>query len=77
MISAAIDVVRLTTGEEKEAEGRTISSAAPQLGNKGGKARATNMIAEQRSKITEQAAKIMVEIYLTQAGLIGNRLASV
>lgn len=55
VIGAAIMVARIATGEEEETE-KKATSAAAELGSKGGKARAKNMSAERRSEIAKKAA---------------------
>lgn len=56
VIGAAVMVARIATGEEEESE-KKVSSAAAELGSKGGKARAKNMSAERRSEIAKKAAE--------------------
>jgi len=56
VIGAAVMVAKIATGEEEEAEDKKASSAAAELGRKGGKARAKNMSAERRSEIAKNAA---------------------
>lgn len=54
-IGRAIQIAKIATGEiEDEREG--LSSAAAQLGSKGGKKRAETMTPERRSEIARQAA---------------------
>jgi hypothetical protein len=54
-IGRAVMVARIATGEvEDEREG--LTSAAAQLGRKGGKARAANMTPERRKEIAKKAA---------------------
>lgn len=57
VIGAAVMVAKIATGEEEETEDKKVSSAAAQLGSKGGKARAKNMSAERRSEIAKKAAE--------------------
>lgn len=57
VIGAAIAVAKIATGEEEETEEKKVSSAAAELGSRGGKARAKNMSAERRSEIAKKAAK--------------------
>lgn len=57
VIGAAVMIARIATGEEEETEEKKVSSAAAQLGIKGGKARAKNMSAERRSEIAKKAAE--------------------
>jgi hypothetical protein len=47
-------VAKIATGEVQE--GREISSAAAELGRKGGKKRAENMTPERRKEIAQKAA---------------------
>jgi hypothetical protein len=53
-IGAAIMVGRIATGEVEDA--KELSSAAAELGRKGGKARAAAMSPERRSEIARKAA---------------------
>ena len=53
-IGAAVKVARIATGEEKEE--KKVSSAAAEMGRRGGKARAQNLSAERRSEIARKAA---------------------
>ncbi len=58
VIGNAVKVMRIATGEEEDAvteDGK--DKAAQSLGRRGGKARAANMTAEQRSAIAKKAAK--------------------
>ena len=48
-------VAKIATGEIED-EREELTSAAAQLGSKGGKARAEKLTAEQRSKIARAAA---------------------
>ena len=54
-IGAAVLVGRIATGEAED-ERDELTSAAAQLGRKGGKARAAAMPPERRSEIARQAA---------------------
>ncbi len=54
-IGAAIMVGRIATGEVED-ERDELTSAAAQLGSKGGKARAAAMTPERRSEIARKAA---------------------
>lgn len=55
-IGLAVMIGKIATGEiEDEREG--LSSAAAQLGSKGGKARATKLDRERRTEIASTAAK--------------------
>jgi len=53
-VSRAIMVARIATGEEEDT--RELSSAAAELGRKGGKARAAAMTPERRAEIAKKAA---------------------
>lgn len=53
-VGAAIMVAKIATGEVEE--DRELSSAAAELGRKGGKARAANMTPERRAEIARKAA---------------------
>jgi hypothetical protein len=53
-IGRAIMVAKIATGEIEDE--RELSSAAAQLGRKGGKARAAAMTPERRSEIARKAA---------------------
>lgn len=53
-IGAAIRVARIATGEEVEDHPET--SAAAEMGRKGGKRRAENMTPERRAEIARKAA---------------------
>jgi hypothetical protein len=58
VISNAVKVMRIATGEEEDAvteDGK--DKAAQSLGRKGGKARAEKMTAERRAEIARNAAK--------------------
>ncbi len=57
VIGAAIAVAKTATGEEEETKEKKVSSAAAELGSKGGKARAKKMRAARRSEIARKAAK--------------------
>ncbi len=57
VISAAVKVMRVATGEEEDdREDQTPASAAAQLGKLGGAARARNMTPEQRAEQSRKAA---------------------
>ena len=55
-------IVDIATGEvddrERTPEGRGVDPAASAMGRKGGKARAANMSAEERSRIAKNAARL-------------------
>lgn len=53
-IGRAVMVAKIATGEIEE--GRELSSAAAELGRKGGKARAAAMTPERRIEIAKKAA---------------------
>jgi hypothetical protein len=55
VIGNAIKIARIATGEEED-EREELSSAAAQLGSKGGKKRAENMTPERRAEIARKAA---------------------
>jgi hypothetical protein len=54
-IGLAVMIGRIATGEIED-EREALSSAAAELGRKGGKARAENMTPERRSEIAKAAA---------------------
>lgn len=54
-VSRAIMVARIATGEIED-ERDELTSAAAQLGSKGGKKRAENMTPERRAEIAKKAA---------------------
>ena len=58
VISAAVKVMRIATGEEPEDYGPETSKdkAAQELGRKGGKKRAESMTPERRAEIAQKAA---------------------
>jgi hypothetical protein len=55
-VSRAVLIGRIATGEVED-EREALSSAAAELGRKGGKKRAENMTPERRSEIAKNAAK--------------------
>lgn len=55
VIGAAIQVARIATGEVEDKRDE-LSSAAAEMGRKGGKIRASKLTAEQRSEIAKKAA---------------------
>ena len=58
VISAAVKVMRIATGEETEQlETGRAKSAAAELGARGGKARALKMSPERRAQIAGKAAR--------------------
>ena len=57
VIGAAVKVMRIATGEEEdEREPERASSAAAELGKRGGAARARKLTPEQRTEIARKAA---------------------
>lgn len=58
VIGNAIKIAKMATGEEpRDDTGESLSSAAAEMGRKGGKARASKLTPEQRSKIAKKAAQ--------------------
>jgi len=55
-IGLAVMVGKIATGEIED-EHETLSSAAAELGRKGGKARAAKMTPERRAEIARKAAR--------------------
>lgn len=55
-IGRAIKIAQIATGEEED-ERDELSSAAAEMGRKGGKARAANMTPERRAEIAKEAAE--------------------
>lgn len=55
-VSRAIMVAKIATGEIED-EREELTSAAAQLGSKGGKKRAENMTPERRAEIARKAAE--------------------
>jgi hypothetical protein len=55
-VSRAVMVARIATGEIED-EREELTSAAAQLGRKGGKARAEKLTAEERARIARKAAE--------------------
>ena len=53
-VSRAVMVARIATGEIEDE--RELSSAAAELGRKGGRARAEKLTAEQKAEIARKAA---------------------
>ena len=53
-VARAVMVARIATGEIEDE--RLLSSAAAELGSKGGKARAAKLTKEQRAEIARKAA---------------------
>jgi hypothetical protein len=57
VISNAVLVMRIATGEVEEAEESSASSAARELGKKGGEARSRALTPDRRAEIGRKAAK--------------------
>jgi hypothetical protein len=57
VIGNAVKIARIATGEEEDEADESLSSAAAEMGRKGGKKRAENMTPERRAEIARQAAK--------------------
>jgi hypothetical protein len=57
VIGAAIRVARIATGEEEE-DPAAVSSAAAELGRKGGQARAEKLSKKRRAEIAKKAAAV-------------------
>jgi len=55
-IGRAVMIAKIATGEIEDTR-EELSSAAAQLGSKGGKKRAENMTPERRAEIARKAAK--------------------
>jgi hypothetical protein len=55
VIGAAIKIARIATGEEED-ERDPVSTAAAEMGRRGGKKRAENMTPERRAEIAKKAA---------------------
>lgn len=55
-IGRAVQIAKIATGEIED-EREELSSAAAELGRKGGKKRAENMTPERRSEIARKAAQ--------------------
>lgn len=55
-IGRAVLIAKIATGEVED-ERESLSSAAAELGRKGGKKRAENMTPERRAEIARNAAK--------------------
>jgi hypothetical protein len=56
-IARAVMIAKIATGEVEDERDEKLSSAAAQLGRKGGKARAEKMAPERREEIARNAAK--------------------
>jgi hypothetical protein len=57
VIGNAIKIARIATGEEKDEKDEGLSSAAAEMGRKGGKARASKLTPEKRAEIAKKAAE--------------------
>ena len=55
-IGRAVQIAKIATGEIEDERDEKLSSAAAELGRKGGKARAENMTPERRKEIAKAAA---------------------
>lgn len=55
-IGAAVMVAKIATGEIEDERDEKLSSAAAELGRKGGQKRAENMTPERRAEIARKAA---------------------
>ena len=56
-IGRAVHIGKIATGEIEDERDEELSSAAAELGRKGGKARAANLSPEQRAAIARKAAQ--------------------
>lgn len=57
-VSRAVLIGKIATGEVEDERDEKLSSAAAELGRKGGKARAEKMTPERRKEIARNAAKL-------------------
>lgn len=57
VIGNAIKIARIATGEEPKDADESLSSAAAEMGRKGGKARASKLTPDQRAAIAKKAAQ--------------------
>ena len=55
-VAKVAKVAKIATGEEEDTKNEKLSSAAAEMGSKGGKARAKKLTKEQRSEIAKKAA---------------------
>lgn len=55
-IGRAVKIAQIATGEIEDERDENLSSAAAEMGRKGGKARAANMTPERRAEIAKKAA---------------------
>jgi hypothetical protein len=56
-IGLAVHIGRIATGEVEDDRDEKLSSAAAELGRKGGRKRAASMSPERRAEIAQKAAK--------------------
>lgn len=56
-IGRAVKIAKIATGEIEDEREEGLSSAAAELGRKGGKKRAENMSPERRAEIARKAAE--------------------
>lgn len=56
-IGRAVKIAQIATGEIEDERDEKLSSAAAEMGRKGGKARAENMTPERRVEIARKAAQ--------------------
>jgi hypothetical protein len=56
VVGAAVEVMRIATGEEENELPDLVKSAAQELGARGGKARARSMTPQRRAEIAREAA---------------------
>ena len=56
-IGRAVQIAKIATGELEDERDEKLSSAAAELGRKGGKKRAANMTPERRAEIARKAAE--------------------
>jgi general stress protein YciG len=55
-IGRAVKIAKIATGEVEDERDEELSSAAAEMGRKGGKKRAENMTPERRAEIARKAA---------------------
>ena len=56
-IGRAVKIAKIATGEIEDERDEKLSSAAAEMGRKGGRARAVSLSAERRREIARSAAK--------------------
>lgn len=56
-IGRAVKIAQIATGEIEDERDEELSSAAAEMGRKGGQARAANMTPERRKEIAKKAAQ--------------------